>query len=392
MAREPTKAQLTRKVELLRREITNLRAGEIRHRETQASLQAIERQLAGIVHSAMDAIITMDEAGRIVLFNEAAEKMFGCSPSEAIGQSIDRFIPKRFRDAHREHVRAFGKTDATNRRMGALGAISGIRTNGEEFPIEASISKAGSGGKKMFTVILRDTSERNRLEFQLRQTERLAEMGTLVSGMAHEIGTPMNVILGRAEYLMRKSSEEVTKKGLATIVAQVERITKIMNQLLSFARRRPTERCLLDLAGVVHDILDVMQEKIGRRGIKVETALESGVHKVWADRDQMGQVVLNLVMNAIQAMPNGGTLEVSLESKGSQVTLSVTDTGCGIPKENILKLFTPFFTTKEVGEGTGLGLTVTHGIIQEHDGAIFVKSELGKGATFTIVLPAHDPS
>ena len=392
MAREPTKAQLTRKVELLRREITNLRAGEIRHRETQASLQAIERQLAGIVHSAMDAIITMDEAGRIVLFNEAAEKMFGCSPSEAIGQSIDRFIPKRFRDAHREHVRAFGKTDATNRRMGALGAISGIRTNGEEFPIEASISKAGSGGKKMFTVILRDTSERNRLEFQLRQTERLAEMGTLVSGMAHEIGTPMNVILGRAEYLMRKSSEEVTKKGLATIVAQVERITKIMNQLLSFARRRPTERRLLDLAGVVHDILDVMQEKIGRRGIKVETALESGVHKVWADRDQMGQVVLNLVMNAIQAMPNGGTLEVSLESKGSQVTLSVTDTGCGIPKENILKLFTPFFTTKEVGEGTGLGLTVTHGIIQEHDGAIFVKSELGKGATFTIVLPAHDPS
>jgi len=142
----------------------------------------------------------------------------------------------------------------------------------------------------------------------------------------------------------------------------------------------------------VHDILDVMQEKIGRRGIKVETVLESGVHKVWADRDQMGQVVLNLVMNAIQAMPNGGTLRVSLESKGSQVTLSVTDTGCGIPKENILKLFTPFFTTKEVGEGTGLGLTVTHGIIQEHDGTIFVKSELGKGATFTIVLPAYDPS
>jgi len=106
----------------------------------------------------------------------------------------------------------------------------------------------------------------------------------------------------------------------------------------------------------------------------------------------MGQVVLNLVMNAIQAMPNGGTLRVRLESKGSQVTLSVTDTGCGIPKENLLKLFTPFFTTKEVGEGTGLGLTVTHGIIQEHDGTILVKSELGKGATFTIVLPAYDPS
>jgi len=392
MVREPTKAQLTRKVELLRREITNLRAGEIRHRETQESLQAIERQLAGIVHSAMDAIVTMDEAGRIVLFNEAAEKMFGCSPSEAIGQSIDRFIPKRFRAAHREHVRAFGETDATNRRMGALGMIFGVRANGEEFPIEASISKVESDGKKRFTVILRDISERNRLEFQLRQTERLAEMGTLASGMAHEIGTPMNVILGRAEFLMRKSSEETTKNGLATIVSQVERITKIMNQLLSFARQRPVERRPLDWAVVVREILEVVKGQMEKRGIRLETTLESGVRKIFADRDQMGQVLLNLFLNAVQAMPNGGTLRVRLEQEGSQGKLAVTDTGCGILKENLPKLFTPFFTTKEVGEGTGLGLTVTHGIIQEHDGTIFVHSELGKGATFTLVLPADDPS
>jgi len=392
MVREPTKAQLTRKVELLRREITNLRAGEIRHRETQESLQAIERQLAGIVHSAMDAIVTMDEAGRIVLFNEAAEKMFGCSPSDPIGQSIDRFIPKRFREAHREHVRAFGETDATNRRMGALGMIFGVRANGEEFPIEASISKVESDGKKRFTVILRDISERNRLEFQLRQTERLAEMGTLASGMAHEIGTPMNVILGRAEYLMRKSSEETTKNGLATIVSQVERITKIMNQLLSFARQRPVERRPLDWAVVVREILEVVKGQMEKRGIRLETTLESGVQKIFADGDQMRQVLLNLFLNAVQAMPNGGTLRVSLEQEGSQVKLSVTDTGCGILKENLPKLFTPFFTTKEVGEGTGLGLTVTHGIIQEHDGTIFVHSELGKGATFTLVLPADDPS
>ena len=183
--------------------------------------------------------------------------MFGCSATQAIGQSIDQFIPQRFRDRHRDHVHTFGETKVSNRRMGALGTISGLRSNGEEFPLEASISQVARGEHQYFTVILRDTTERKGLESQLRQTERLAEMGTLASGMAHEIGTPMNVILGRAEYLMRKTSDESTKKGLATIVAQVERITKIMNQLLSFARRRPIERRPLDLAHVVHDMLDV---------------------------------------------------------------------------------------------------------------------------------------
>ncbi len=238
-------------------------------------------------------------------------------------------------------------------------------------------------------VTFRDMTERIQMESQLRQTERLAELGTLAAGMAHEIGTPMNVILGRAEFLMRKTSEATTQKWLATIVAQVERITKIMNQLLSFARRRPLERRSLDLTSVVHDILDVVRERIDRRHIKLETAMSTRIPNVFADRDQMGQVFLNLVFNAIQAMPNGGTLGVGLASGTHAVTLSVSDTGCGIPPENIPKLFTPFFTTKPVGEGTGLGLTVAHGIIQEHEGSIWVESEPEKGATLHVSLPIY---
>ena len=498
----------------LRHELAKLRAVESRHRQTQEGLHALEMQLAGIIHSAMDAIITINEDQRIILFNAAAEKMFGCFGKNAMGQPIDNFIPPRFRDAHRKHVESFGERETTNRRMGSLGVISGIRTNGEEFPIEASISKIDRGGTTLFTVILRDISDRKKaeeriaqfakvleesineiyfidsdslkfvqvnrgarenlgysteellgltfpeikpefthdsfvqllrplksgekkqiefttihrrkdgttypvevhlqlsvvegasfivaivldvtekkfLESQLRRTERLAELGTLAAGMAHEIGTPMNVILGRAEFLMRKTSENSTKQGLGTIVSQVERITKIMNQLLSFARRRPIEQQSLDLGRVVHEMLDVVRERLDTRNVVLETFLDPNTPAVFADKDQMGQVVLNFIMNAIQAMPEGGTLRVDLKQEASMVKLEITDTGCGIPPENIPKLFTPFFSTKEVGEGTGLGLTVVHGIVQEHKGFIDVTSEVNKGSTFCLTLPIYDPA
>jgi PAS domain S-box-containing protein len=353
-------------------------------------LSTSEARLNGILQSAMDAIITVDDSQNIVLFNEAAEKMFQCPASEAIGQSLDRFIPQRFREAHRGHVQSFGASGTTSRRMGLLGTVTGLRANGEEFPAEASISQIAMGGHKYYTVILRDVSERQRIEQQLRQAERLAEVGTLAAGMAHEIGTPMNVILGRAEQLMRRTDDEAVRKGLATIATQVERVTKIMNQLLTFARRRPSERRTVNLGQTVEDCLEVLQERVRRAGITVETSYETTLHPVHvhADPDQMSQVFLNLLINAIHAMPAGGTLRISMERANSHVTVAVADTGHGIPEEDLPKIFAPFFTTKETGQGTGLGLTVVHGIIQEHGGTIRVESEPGRGTTFTITLPA----
>lgn len=356
----------------------------------EQQLTAKELQLSSIVRSAMDAIITTDEEQQVVQFNEAAEKMFRCSAEEAIGQPIGRFIPQRFRDAHRGHVEKFGRSGTTNRRMGTLGTITGLRGDGEEFPAEASISQITADGTKYFTVILRDISERYRIEQQLRQTERLAEMGTLASGMAHEIGTPMNVIQGRAEQLMRRTQEETTKKGLETIVAQVERITKIMNQLLTFARRKPSERRRINLGQTLDDCLEVLQERLRRIRVRVESRYETLLHPVHvhADPDQMSQVFLNLFINAIHAMPDGGTLRISLERGDGHARAVIADTGHGIPKEDLPKIFHPFFTTKEAGQGTGLGLTVVHGIIQEHGGTITVESEPGTGTTFTVTLPA----
>ncbi|MFQ5991996.1 MAG: protoglobin domain-containing protein [Nitrospiraceae bacterium] len=224
---------------------------------------------------------------------------------------------------------------------------------------------------------------------QLRQTERLAELGALASGMAHEIGTPMNVILGRAEYLMRRTEEESTKKGLETIVAQVERITKIMNQLLTFARRRPIERRATDITKTIEDGLEILQEQLKHHHIKIERAVEPSIPLIHADKDQMSQVVLNILLNAIHSMPDGGTLRIDLAMNDGHVNLAVTDTGCGISKANLPKIFDPFYTTKDIGKGTGLGLTVVHGIIQEHGGTIRVESEPGRGTTFTLSLPTY---
>ncbi len=652
-------------------------------RQRAQEIQATsENRLEGIVQSAMDAIISVDADQRIVLFNPAAERMFQYRAEDALGEKLDRFIPERFRTAHREHIRHFSLTNVTTRRMGQLGKISGLRADGEEFPLEASISQVEIGGKKLFSVILRDITQRVRAEElaagqkailemmvtgmplpdilsqiclmmearspgmtcsilllegtrlhlgaaphlpegynqaidgleigssvgscgtaafrkepvfvtdiptdplwadyrklaktygfracwstpivssrergmvlgtfamyyrdsrspkeedhrliematnlagiaierkrgeealkrerdfiaavlqtagalvvvldtegrivrfnraceqasgyrfdeikgqrvwdfllvpeemegvkaafedlwtkglpnthenfwvrkdgerrrivwsntvilnlrgsvehviatgldvtevkqmqeQLRRTERLAELGTLASGMAHEIGTPMNVIQGRAEYLLQRTTEEPIKKGLATIIAQVERITKIMNQLLTFARRRPIERKPMDLKKTIADCLDIVQERLKQHRVEVETSYAEPLPLVHADPDQMSQVLLNLVLNAIQAMPEGGRLSLALEPEGPGMKLSVADTGSGMPAETLNKIFDPFFTTKDVGAGTGLGLTVVHGIVEDHGGAIHVYSVPGRGTTFTIHLPIH---
>lgn len=480
-------------------------------------------RLDGIIRSAMDAIITVDESQRVTMFNAAAERMFGCPAEDVLGQPIDRFIPERFRASHREHIRAFGDTRVTSRSMGKLGTIFGLRANGEEFSLEASISKAETRGKKLLTVILRDLTERQRamqaleesqrfmstlmsnlpgmvyrcknerdwpmefvsqgclpltgyqpenllrdggvrfgrdliaaedrdrvwdevqaalrlrqpfsllyrittkhgetrwvweqgrgvfgandelvaiegylsditgrkrVEEQLRRTERLAELGILASGLAHEIGTPMNVILGRAEYLLQRSENEGMRKGLETIVRQVERITKIMNQLLAYARRRPAELRRMDLRRTVEETLEMIQEKIAKHGIAVETDFDGAVSDIDGDPDQISQVLLNLFLNALHAMEEGGTLRIGAHPLQGEVRLSVSDTGQGIPPEHLTKIFEPFFTTKEVGKGTGLGLSVVTGILQEHHGAIAVESEPGRGTTFTITLPSHCP-
>jgi signal transduction histidine kinase len=271
----------------------------------------------------------------------------------------------------------------------ALEAYIEKSSEGREYAVKqlAGLNRELEKGLSQNRQVLYETQQ------QLRLTERLAELGTLAASMAHEIGTPMNVILGRAEYLMQRTDDETMKKGLATIATQVERITKLMNQMLAFARRSPTNFRPVDLRTVVKDCLDTVQERFVRHRIQVVAEFDEDLPRINGDRDHMMQVMLNLVINAVQAMPENGTLRVIASPEGDQhVKLTVADTGHGIPSDVLPKIFEPFVTTKERGGGTGLGLSVVLGIVQEHGGTISVDSTPGQGTTFTLRLPRVAPS
>jgi two-component system NtrC family sensor kinase len=235
---------------------------------------------------------------------------------------------------------------------------------------------------------------------QLRHTERLATLGRLSSGIAHELGTPLNVVSGRAKLIIKENlkKEEITECS-RIIKEQAERMTKLIRQLLDFARRRAPHKAPVNLKILSGQVIDILKPAAEKQKIIFELLKHDDIPLISIDPFQIQQVLINLVMNAIQAMPDGGHLKIELHKKYSchptlsngqeqnYVAISIKDEGKGIPKENINHLFEPFFTTKNVGEGTGLGLSIAYGIVQEHGGWIDVKSRIGGGSCFTIYLP-----
>lgn len=602
-------------------------------------------ELSAILASAMDAIIAIDESQRIVLFNASAASMFGCSADDALGSHIERFIPPRFREKHREHVERFGCTGTTSRRMGALGNVHGLRENGEEFPLEASIAQVEAGSQKLFAVVLRDLTDRHRMEQaqreaqqdaeflaaivasssdaiigrtldgtivtwnraaeeifgyssaevvgrsvsilfpedrmaehpeimdrvrvgetvrrfetlrlrkdgtpidvsisacpvldssgnvaaaavllhditeqrrareaeadlariieeslneiyvcdahtlrflavnrgarenlgysleevlgltvldlkselsreqfealvaplrsgnrekvefetthrrkdgslypvevhvqrgryrgaesfvavimdvserkataerereaerRARRLEALASISTLTAGIAHDVGAPMTAILGYAEMLEKSLSDEKNRRRAQIIIEQIHRISELVQALLNMAR--PGERGFvsLDLSKILEASLEFYREKLRAHGVVVERSIDS-VPDVAGDPDRLQQLFLNLIINAVDAMPKGGTLRIVLTNPDAEVVeVRVRDSGTGIDPEKVDRVFEPFYTTKERGQGTGLGLVVAKAIIDEHSGEIAVDSEVGGGTEFVIRFP-----
>lgn len=368
-------------------DMTMRNVGEQRLRESQERLQSLLGAMEDVVWSSTLDLAAIHYVSPSVaqIYGRPAEE-FVARPSlwlEVVHADDRTLAEQALRD-----LQITGELDVEYRILRRDGDVRWVHDRGR-------IIKDEAGHPARIDGITSDITERKRLQAQLRRTERVAELGTVASGMAHEIGTPMNVILGRAEYLMERTKEESVKKGLQTIISQVERITRVMNQLLAFARRRPVEHRALDLRQTIEDNLEIFQERLSHSNISVETSFAESCPLVHADADQMSQVLINLVMNAIHAMPEGGTLRATLAPMPDRgmVTLMIADTGHGMPQEVIAKIFDPFFTTKEFGKGTGLGLTVVRGIIEEHGGTIQVSSEPGVGTIFSIGLPIHvDPS
>jgi two-component system, cell cycle sensor histidine kinase and response regulator CckA len=372
------------------------------HKRTDEALRDSQQRLLGIISSAMDAIITVDGNQRIIVFNRAAEQIFRCPATEAIGQAIDRFIPQKFREAHKEHIATFGQTGISSRSMESPGTLLGVRADGQEFPIEATISQVRTASETLYTVILRDISLRKRTEDELRQALKTEAIGNLAGGIAHEFNNYLGIIMGYSDLMAQEEVQsELLRLGLAEIKGATQKAASLTRQLLAFSRKQLIEPIVLDLNTSVWDTHKLLRRVIPAN-IDLIPVLHPDLGKVKADAAQIQQILINLVVNARDAMPEGGkigieTAEVALDEEftsryldfrpGDYVMLSVSDTGEGIDAETLSHIFEPFFTTKKAGKGTGLGLSTTYGIVKQSGGHITVASVRGKGTTFRIYLP-----
>jgi two-component system NtrC family sensor kinase len=226
---------------------------------------------------------------------------------------------------------------------------------------------------------------------QLIQTEKLSSLGRLAAGVAHELNNPLTGVMTFSHLLLKKAQNEANKKDLETIIRETKRCKGIIKDILDFARETPPEMKLCAVNDMIRKTLSILEPQSLFHNIKIEKKLDETLPKIWIDDNQIEQVLLNIALNAAEAMNNQGILSItsSLNQRGDFVEVSMMDTGMGIPKENLNKIFDPFFTTKDPQKGIGLGLSISYGIIQKHRGDISVESEIGKGTTFTIKLPVE---
>lgn len=358
--------------------------------------------LLSIIHSAMDAIITVNESQRVVIFNRAAARIFGVTVEDAIGSPLERFIPERARGAHAEHVREFGMTGASERSMGRLGMLYALRSDGKEFPIEASISHADFGGQKYYTVILRDITEKRKLEGQLLQAQKMESIGRLAGGVAHDFNNLLMAMFNYIQLASRKlDADHPARAHLAHVQETAERAAALTRQLLAFARKQTIHPRVLCPRETVASMEPMLRRMVGE-DLKLRTVLAPDTGNVLADVSQLEQILMNLAVNARDAMPSGGTLTIETSNvelddvycrtrvgatPGEHVMIAVTDSGAGMTPEVLGRLFEPFFTTKPPGKGTGLGLATCHGIVNQHGGHIAVYSEVGHGTAVKVFLP-----
>jgi len=282
------------------------------------------------------------------------------------------------------------------RSMGRGLDLAGVKKSGAEFPVEVSLSYVSTDEGTRAIAFVTDISERLAYQRAARQSDKLAALGTLSAGVAHEINNPIGVITSRVEVMMLEAADgslsPEMRKDLEVILRHARRVATITQGLLSFARQSSGTQGPVELNRVVEEIVQLVQKDMGRSRVTVSTELGEGLPLITADANAVGQVLLNLLTNARRAMPDGGsiTVETVLVDGGRSIRLAVRDSGPGIPPDILPKIFDPFFTTRS--DGTGLGLSISHGIMEDHRGTIDVSSEVGRGTVFTLTFPVGAPA
>lgn len=350
--------------------------------------------LRSVLSSVGDAILTIDEQGVIGSANPAAARQFGYSEDELLGQNVSLLMYEPFTQEHNGYLFSYLKTGIA-KIIGIGREVECLRRDGTRFSADLTVTEFSLEGERRFTGVLRDITERKRLQSQFIQSQKMEAVGRLAGGVAHDFNNLLTIISGYCELLMMSDLPvgDKRRESIATIRDAGERAARLTQQLLAFSRKAVMEPKLIDLNELVTRSVKLLRRLIGE---DIILAVVTAPHSVpiKADPGQMEQVIMNLVVNARDAMPTGGrlTIETSIvgpdeHSPNGFARLAVSDTGQGITDDVKEKIFEPFFTTKRVGKGTGLGLAVVHGIVTQSGGQILIESAVGAGTTFQILLP-----
>lgn len=364
------------------------------HKEAEQALNATESQLAAVIDTSPDAIVTCDADGRVLLFSQAAATMFGCGRLQALGRSLRRWLPQALDFIAATHHRTGDRPAELVRGL----ALRAHREDGTEFPAEASISRIVCGGLTLYCLRVSDLGPslaaeqaRQSLELQLRQSQKMEALGTLAGGIAHDFNNIVAAILGNARLACERAGEGAPALPFIAEIARAGvRARDLVQRILAFSRNQPAVFHCQDLEPLVREGVDLLRAMLPS-GIEVVYEEPAEPVVVCADPPQVSQILMNLGTNAWQAIGRGpGRITISLSRQCAEAVLTVTDNGCGMDSVTQERIFEPFFTTKAKGEGTGLGLPVVHGIVRSHGGQIDLESAPGQGSTFRIRLPIAD--
>ncbi|HET8667528.1 MAG TPA: ATP-binding protein, partial [Terriglobales bacterium] len=340
-----------------------------------------------IVESISVGVLAIDLDDRIEFWNSQMEVMFAKSRAEVLGSPISDVLPGNFAE---EFYRVRQTPGIHNLYKFRLDTPAGD-TRTTNIAIAPLVTRRFNVIGRL--IILDDITERTDLESQLSQAEKLSSIGLLAAGVAHEVNTPLAVISSYAQMLSKQvAGDEKQSKLLEKITQQTFRASEIVNNLLNFSRTSAGEFTQVDVNKIIHDTLALLEHQFKTAHVRPDTELTEGLPPIYGNAGKLQQVFLNLFLNARDAMPDGGVLRVAT-SNGAGVSVAVSDTGTGIAQEHLQRIYDPFFTTKNAPRngnrrGTGLGLSVTYGIIQEHAGKISVESRVGEGTTFVLEFPS----